>query len=194
MDDDWIRYVFEKCKIVSDSEMQSLWSRLLAEESNRPNSFSRKTIDIVSTLDKSDAHSFTQFCTYSISIKGKKYSFIAQPNEKFYVEKGMNRMDSNPDNHFNFINHLIYLGLISFKQDKFQERLPVNTEITYFDTCLNFKPRNMESNFFTIASITSFTKAGEELAHICGAKSDPEFLDYLIKHFESKGLEVEIKI
>ena len=34
MDDDWIANFFDKCRIVSNSEMQSLWSQVLAGEAN----------------------------------------------------------------------------------------------------------------------------------------------------------------
>ena len=36
MDDDWIANFFDKCRLVSDSEMQSLWSRVLAGEAKCP--------------------------------------------------------------------------------------------------------------------------------------------------------------
>src|SRR5262245_8342390 len=36
MDDDWIANFFDRAKLVSDEEMQSLWARLLAEEANTP--------------------------------------------------------------------------------------------------------------------------------------------------------------
>ena len=34
MEEDWIANFFDKCRIVSDSEMQSLWARVLAGEAN----------------------------------------------------------------------------------------------------------------------------------------------------------------
>ena len=36
MEDDWITNFFDKSRIVSDSEMQSLWARVLAGEANVP--------------------------------------------------------------------------------------------------------------------------------------------------------------
>ena len=36
MEDDWIVNFFEKCRTVSDGDMQSLWSRILAGQANNP--------------------------------------------------------------------------------------------------------------------------------------------------------------
>ena len=42
MEDDWITNFFDKCRIISDKEMQNLWSRVLAGEANSPGSYSKK--------------------------------------------------------------------------------------------------------------------------------------------------------
>ena len=61
---DWVTHVFDKCRLVSDAEMQSVWARILAEEANQPRTFSKRTIDLVASLDKVDAELFTSFCTF----------------------------------------------------------------------------------------------------------------------------------
>ena len=52
MENDWIANFFDKCRIVSDSEMQSLWSRVLAGEANAPGTYSNRTVNLLSDLDK----------------------------------------------------------------------------------------------------------------------------------------------
>lgn len=44
MDNDWIARFFEESKVVSDAEMQSLWGKILAEEANKPGTFSKRTL------------------------------------------------------------------------------------------------------------------------------------------------------
>lgn len=39
-----------------------------------------------------------------------------------------------------------------------------------------------------------FTKSGQELASICGAKPDFDFLRYLVKQYKDKGLEINTQI
>jgi len=59
---DWFAHFFDRCRLISDEEMQSLWSNMLAGQANKPGSFSKRTIEIVATLDKSDAALFTRAC------------------------------------------------------------------------------------------------------------------------------------
>ena len=42
MDNDWLANFFDKCRIVSDDEMQRLWSLVLAGEANAPGSYSKR--------------------------------------------------------------------------------------------------------------------------------------------------------
>ena len=60
MEDDWIANFFDKCRIVSDNEMQILWSQVLAGEANVPGTYSKRTVNLLSELDKSDAALFTK--------------------------------------------------------------------------------------------------------------------------------------
>lgn len=64
IDNDWIANFFDKCRLVSDREMQSLWSRLLAGEANEPGTYSKRTVGLISSLDKSDAQLFTNLLTF----------------------------------------------------------------------------------------------------------------------------------
>jgi hypothetical protein len=36
VEDDWIANFFDKCRLISDEQMQSLWARILAGEANSP--------------------------------------------------------------------------------------------------------------------------------------------------------------
>ena len=40
---------------ISDATMQILWAELLIEEANKPGGVSKRTIEVVYSLDKSDA-------------------------------------------------------------------------------------------------------------------------------------------
>ena len=46
MEDDWIANFFDKCRIVSDNEMQILWSQVLAGEANVPGTYSKRTVNL----------------------------------------------------------------------------------------------------------------------------------------------------
>jgi hypothetical protein len=64
IESDWISNFFDKCRLVSDSEMQRLWASLLAEEGNSPGSVSKRSLALLASLDKKDAELFTKFCSF----------------------------------------------------------------------------------------------------------------------------------
>lgn len=47
IEDDWITNFFDRSRIVSDGEMQKLWSRVLAEEANTPGTFSKRMVNLL---------------------------------------------------------------------------------------------------------------------------------------------------
>ena len=51
IENDWISHFFDRCRLISDEEMQSLWANILAGEANNPGTFSKKTVELVATLD-----------------------------------------------------------------------------------------------------------------------------------------------
>ncbi len=62
MEDDWVTNFFDKSRIVSDTQMQDLWSRVLAGEANAPGTYSKRTVNFLSDLDKIDAELFSKLC------------------------------------------------------------------------------------------------------------------------------------
>ena len=68
MEDDWVANFFDKCRTVSDSDMQSLWARVLASEANAPSTYSKRTVNFIAELDKSEAELFTKLCGFGWQI------------------------------------------------------------------------------------------------------------------------------
>ena len=44
--------------------MQILWARVLAGEANAPGTYSKRTVNLLSDFDKSDAELFTKLCGF----------------------------------------------------------------------------------------------------------------------------------
>jgi len=64
MEDDWVTNFFDKSRIVSDSDMQELWARVLAGEANAPGFYSKRTVNFLGDLDKRDAELFSTLCSF----------------------------------------------------------------------------------------------------------------------------------
>ena len=65
IEDDWVANFFDKCRIVSDHQMQALWARILAGEANSPGSYSKRTVNLLGSLDTTDATLFTSLCRFA---------------------------------------------------------------------------------------------------------------------------------
>src|SRR5258708_5040845 len=64
IEDDWIANFFDKCRLISDDEMQKLWGKILAGEANSPRKCSKRTVNLLASLDKMDALLFSKLCSF----------------------------------------------------------------------------------------------------------------------------------
>lgn len=168
--DDWITNFFDKCRIVSDKDMQELWSRVLAGEANSPGTFSKRTVNLISDLDKSDAELFTRLCGFGWAI-GNVVPLVFEPQDKIYTYNGID---------FGGLSHLESLGLIRFEPLAGFKRLqlPKKFSIYYYGMPLELTLPNDNDNELSLGKVL-LTKAGQELAPICGSRAVDGFFDFV---------------
>jgi hypothetical protein len=168
---DWLAHFFDRCRLVSDAEMQSLWGRVLAEESNRPATFSKRTVDLITTLDKADALLFTKFCTFVWMI-GRPIPVILDTREPLYQKQDIT---------FQTMVHLDSIGLIRFDNlgGFTVERLHKIVTVFYHGKPVNVEFQNESNNSLQIGKAL-LTVAGEQLARICSATPSGEYFEYIL--------------
>lgn len=83
VEDDWIKNFFDKCRLISDDEMQSLWAKILAGEANAPGKYTKRTVNFLSSIDKSDAMLFTELCGFGWFL-GNVIPLIYQIQDDIY--------------------------------------------------------------------------------------------------------------
>jgi hypothetical protein len=101
MEDDWIANFCDKCRLISDEQMQSLWARILAGEANSPGKFSKRTVNPWA-LGKSDATLFSQLCSF-VFVIGFPTDLVFDLNPKIYNDAGI---------YFGGVDHLEGAGLL----------------------------------------------------------------------------------
>lgn len=184
VDPDWTYFFIESCQDVGDEEMQSLWAKILAGEVSRPGSFSRRTMEIVRTLDKQHAAMFTKTCEFCFqrsvwmprddsyehfsAVRGGQWHFIA--SSRFVdVARKYGYFTAN------FLE-LSGLGLME-KGNIILEYDPKDKggshRFSYFDRDLRFRSNLYED---TRIHVYFFTSYACELARISGAKPNENFL------------------
>jgi hypothetical protein len=177
---DWIANFFDKCRIISDDEMQRLWSKILAGEANSPGTFSRRTVNLIGDLEKSDAALFNQLCSFCWEMVGTKHALVFETENAIYTARGIN---------YGALAHLQSLGLIqvagvgSFSLTSLWKRI----HLFYFGRVAEITNSKESDNVLEVGKVL-LTKSGQELARVCGATPAEGFFDYVYDRWAAKGL------
>lgn len=173
IENDWITHFFDRSRLVSDTEMQSLWANILSGEANSPGSFAKKTVDLVATLDKSDAQLFTKLCTFAWMISGITL-IIPDVGDKIFNDSGINFMSLT---HLNDIGLLTYNNMTGFKRQYF----PKYTTAYYYGQPVTIEfPK--DKNELQVGHAI-LTRAGNQLAPICGSTKSEEYFTYILERW-----------
>lgn len=186
IEDDWITNFFDKCRLISDDEMQTLWSKVLAGEANAPGTYTKRTVNLLGSLDKADAFLFQTLCGFGWFF-GNVVPIIYEVEDEIYTKHGIN---------FNALKHLDEIGLLSFESLSGYSKihLPKKIRFTYYGKPIDIEFENEKDNRLEIGHVL-LSKTGQELAPICGAKPVPEFFDYVIEKWTlQNGLAVSSPI
>lgn len=188
MQDDWITNFFDKCRIVSDSDMKALFSRVLAGEANAPGTYSKRTVNFLSDLDKSDAELFSTLCGFGWMIGNEVVPLVFDTQSVVYNVHGLR---------FNSLSHLESIGFVqcSHLTGYSQLHLPKNFSVSYYGRLMTMEMPSDADNKLGIGLVL-LTKVGQELAPICGSKPVDGFWEYVMdkwKQYNPKpGAEIKI--
>lgn len=179
LDEDWTAHFFKQCETVSDKQMQGLWSRLLLGEATKPGTFSKRSVDLVSSIDHRDASLFTTFCQFIWTL-GEPCPLIYDVQDDIYKKQGIT---------FIALKHLDAIGLISFESVSGYQRQCVGkyAQTSYYDQPMRIEFSTDTANSIDIGHVL-LTSTGRELASICGAVRNPDFFSYVTTRWRTNGL------
>jgi hypothetical protein len=182
VDDDWIVYYLDKARLVSDEEMQNLWAKILAGESNSPGSYSKRTLDFLSTLEKREAYDFTtlgSLVVYHTDSPTYPLPLIFTQDLAYPTTKGLSYLN---------LDNLEAIGLIKsvFPSWSIKSFRPV-FELSYFKETRQFQSKDtVETNpslFRLKCGQYKLTQTGDQLLKIAGSTPFPDFWSYLTAAF-----------
>lgn len=186
VEDDWIVNFFDKCRLVSDDEMQVLWSKVLAGEANNPSTYSKRTVNHLASLDKSDAASFESLCNFCWHW-GDLFPLIYNTNDEIYSDNGVT---------FASLKHLDDIGLINFDNSSgysFSD-MPGKFQIVYFGMPVEIEFEEPSGNRL-LTGKALLSKVGQELASVCGSEPIPDFFEYVLnKWIQEMSLRVSTPV
>lgn len=174
MDDDWVTNFFDRSRIVSDDEMQELWAKVLAGEANAPGTYSKRTVNFLSDLDKRDAELFQNLCSFGW-IVGSFTPLVFDSQADIYNQKGIN---------FNSLTHLDSIGLIQFQNLAGFQRtgLPKSFQVYYCGQPITLEMPEQEGKDLPIGKVL-LTQVGKELVPVCAAPGVDGFIEYVKKQW-----------
>ncbi|MDE2799396.1 MAG: DUF2806 domain-containing protein [Gemmatimonadota bacterium] len=183
MDDDWIVNFFDKSRKVSDSEMQALWARVLAGEANAPGTYSKRTVNFLLEMEKTDAELFSKLCRFGWTISGHIVPLIFDVDDEIYNRHGIN---------YPTLSHLDSIGIIRLNSltGFILNRLPKSVVADYYGKQIYLDMPKDTDNVLKIGYMLP-TSVGQELTSICESEPVDGFLDYVKDNWKQYLPEIE---
>ncbi|MGR9391457.1 DUF2806 domain-containing protein [Rhizobium leguminosarum] len=185
LDEDFVRYLFDKAKLVSNEEMQELWAKILAKEAHKAGSFSRRAIDLVSKMSKSDAELFTKFVR-NVWIMGRPIPIVPKI-EPFSNDDGFSCT-------FDEIQHLESIGLVNYSSSTFSSvGFGKIGRILYYGSAVDLEFTNDEKNRVMVGQVL-LTTTGAELGVISGAESSVAAYQGALEYLMGQGITISVPL
>jgi hypothetical protein len=185
VEDDWIANFFDKCRLISDEEMQGLWAKILAGEANSPGKYVKRTINFLASMDKGDALLFSHLCRFNFFLAGATHPLIYDVHEVIYKSCEVN---------FGNLSHLESIGLIHFGLSFSEYTVSFSGQpsggITYFGKPVWIEFPNAENCTFRVGKVM-LTLVGQQLASVCGAQPVDGFVEYVTAKWKSFGYKTD---
>jgi hypothetical protein len=181
VEDDWIADFFDKCRLISDDEMQEIWAAVLAGEANEPGSYSKRTVSLLASLDKADAGHFATLCRYSLD--GAPLPLVYDITNEVYANQGLT---------FVILKQLDAIGLVSFEPTAGYRlpHLPKHRTVVLNGREMKMAFPKEDENDFKVGAVM-LTQSGTELAALCPRDRVPGFAAHLVETWTSYGYELE---
>jgi hypothetical protein len=178
---DWITNFFDKSRLVSDEDMQALWAKVLAGEANSPGSYSKRTVSLLSSMDKAEAELFRKLCSFVWQFGGLT-PLIYDVLDPVYFNSGIT---------FDSLNHLDLVGLITFDSLAGFTRTftaPPETSVAPFRFVNAYYGTPYQMFFQSIEPFdvgkALLTAPGAQLASVAGSTPNEDFRSYILERWK----------
>ncbi len=180
---DWIANFFDKSRLVTDEDMQDVWSSILAREASKPGTFSRKTLNVVGDLDRTDAELFTTLCGFCWTdvTEIDFFPLVLDERDDIYARHGIS---------FTSLSSLESLGLLSYQASGYRYS-QLNNDMLYLGYFGDYRAVDLgrKGNHQLDIGRILLTKAEKELLPICGRVPIEGLLKYIEEKWSEYGME-----
>lgn len=178
--DDWIIDFIDKASKISDVGMQKLWSNLIADEANRPNSFSKKLLHVLFVMSYEDAENFlnlTRFCFYDSTEDHHLHPIIfLKKHPKSYQKSRITHQILNEMENLGLIECDYTVGFI-FDNSK---------DLYYQNKKIRIEGKKIDAGNVRLSSL------GQMLAKLSDKQNHTAILDFTIDNWSRLGCNVQV--
>ena len=162
VDNDWIASFMDKARMISDEEVQLLWAKIMARETERPGSCSLRTLETIKNISKNEALLFQKYAKMAVFGRGN-----------ICILDGKGKLK----NRFTELLLMEECGLLSSSKVSTIPTLKNDEEeLLFYDYSVcgfaSSKDKACKLNYSSYV----FTKAGAELFEVIDIERDPEML------------------
>lgn len=175
IDKDWIELFLDKSKKVGDAKLKNVWSKLLAEQSNTPSKFSKRTIRELFYLEKKEAVLFELLCRYVVFVDEAPIPIFFGNQAIIYGTKFEYEPTLDSYEHLMLLEHA---NLIKFNSEgnfgltEFGDQL----RLEYFGKSITVNSKVSGERFIQTGSV-SLTKTGREILELCNPTPNYTFFE-----------------
>ena len=189
LENDWIAYMFDRCRNVSDPDIQDIWSRILAQQTNDPGTVSRTTLDSLAKIDKKTALNFLKLTSSVFVIvdkKSSKNSMIQYISLPYFRNEFLKFTD---------LQYLSEIGLINISIGAFfNSAYSVETDITnpvvlYGSTKIQL---SLGKDYTISVGNIILIKSGDDLFKVVEQSIDPHTLSTVLAYWKTLNYKPEI--
>ena len=181
MDNDWIKNHIDKCKQVSDDEMQEWWAKILAGEANNPGSYSKKTVNVLGDLEQTEAQMFTALCNLVWTIGNEPIPLVYDIHHSIYTNAGVTGR---------VCTYLKELGLVNYEPPILNlGQVGQGVTANYHHHRVNITSTTNSRGLIT--GHVALTLTGMQLFGLCVAEPVDGFFEYVLEEWRKQGASLQ---
>lgn len=173
LDSDWITRFFKITEDITNEEMQNLWSKILADEIERPNSYSLRTLETLKNLSSKEAILFSHFVKICC-FPGRKTKLITINDSDFLNKYNITLEDMQLLEELNLVNSLLGFNIHPH----------TDCHLIYCDKLILIKNNSNSKIYFPVYTLTTI---GQEISTIIEKEFYLSYAKNISHYFKKNG-------
>ena len=176
VDEDWISSFLDHARLISNSDCQELWAKILCEECEEPGTISRHLLNIMASIGPREAQIFEALCKFAVNVDQRKIPIILDClMEDYYPERGLS---------FSGLLGLQSLGLVTIEAGLFGSyATEIGSVVTYGEKTHQMSEEKNRVNVGTVL----LTNPGDELSRIVETDTVDGYFEKVVIPFWEYG-------